>query len=230
MPIILLHGWGCDSNTFNEVISYLKEQYLVYAIDLPGFGKSEVMDTYYTLDDYVELIKVFIKDKNIIDPIILGHSFGGRIAIKYASLYKVNKLILVDSAGIRPKNYLYTKIKIMLYKLKKHWYKLTKNVMKYHNLIKNSGSDDYKKASLNMKMTLTKIVNENLDHLLKQIKAETLIIWGKNDNTTPLRDAKKLHRKIKNSGLVVIEGVGHFPYLDAPYYFRQILKAYLGVK
>lgn len=228
--IILLHGWGTDSTTFNDIINILKQKYLVYAIDLPGFGKSAEPDKYYTLDDYVNLLREFIKDKNIKNPIILGHSFGGRIAIKYASIYKVSKLILVDSAGLKPKNYLRTKIKILVYKLKKKWYKLTKNVMKYNRIVNSSGSSDYKNASIAMKRTLSKVVSEYLDRRLKKIEAETLIIWGKNDDVTILRDAKKLNKKIKNSGLIIIDGSGHFPYLDNRYYFNIILKEYLGVK
>ena len=98
-PIILLHGWGVDISIFDSITNMLKTKYTVYAIDLPGFCKSEEPDIPYNLDDYVELLYQFIVDLDIYNPILLGHSFGGRIAIKFASSYKVNKLILVDSAG-----------------------------------------------------------------------------------------------------------------------------------
>ncbi len=228
-PIILLHGWGVDSSIFNDLVNILKEKYLVYSIDLPGFGKSEEPSDYYTLDDYVELLHLFIIDKNIESPIILGHSFGGRIGIKYASLYHANKLILVDSAGLKPKNYLQIKCKICIYKLKKKWYKLTKNVIKYNDLLINSGSSDYKNASQVMKKTMTYVTKEYLDQHLKNIICDTLIIWGKKDDVTPYYNAIKLKKKIKNAGLVTLEGVGHFPFVESKKTFNKIIKSYLEV-
>ena len=228
-PIILLHGWGVDSNIFKELVDILKNKYLVYTIDLPGFGKSEEPNDYYTLDDYVNLLYLFIVDKNIENPVILGHSFGGRICLKYASLYQVDKLILVDSAGLKPKNYLQIKSKIYFYKLKKYWYKLTKNVIKYNDLLINSGSGDYKNASIVMKKTLSNVTKEYLDHILKNIICDTLIIWGKKDDVTPYYNALKLKKKIKNAGLVTIEGVGHFPFIESKKTFNKIIKSYLEV-
>ena len=118
-PIILLHGWGVDSSCFDDLMDSLKEKYQVFAIDLPGFGKSVEPSDYYVLEDYVGLVEQFVNDKKLANPIILGHSFGGRIAIRYASRHRVSKLILVDSAGMKPKNYVKVKLKIMIYKLKK---------------------------------------------------------------------------------------------------------------
>lgn len=226
-PIILLHGWGVDSSIYDYLAQNLAKDYLVYQIDLPGFGKSEEPICPYSLDDYVKLLRQFITDKNIENPIILGHSFGGRIVIKYASLYHVEKLILVDSAGLKKRNYHLVKTKIKIYQLKKKWYRLTKNIIKYHNLIKNSGSDDYQNASIIMKKTMINITNEYLEPLLKNIKCDTLIIWGKKDTTTPYYQALKLKKKIKNAGLVTLEGAGHFPFLESKQTFIKILKVYL---
>lgn len=229
-PVILLHGWGMSSKTFIDTINLLKQKYTVYAIDLPGFGKSSEPDNAYRLYEYVQLLNNFISDKNIIKPIIAGHSFGGRIAIKYASLTSnIHKLILIDSAGLKPKHHWLTNFKILKYKLLKKWYRITKNVMGYNNLIKNSGSNDYKQASLVMKKTLSNVVSEFLNTDLKKIKVETLIIWGANDTVTPFRDALKLRRKIKNSGLVVLDDVGHFSYLEARKKYLAIISNYLGV-
>ncbi len=229
-PIILLHGWGVDSSCFDDLMDSLKEKYQVFAIDLPGFGKSVEPSDYYVLEDYVGLVEQFVNDKKLANPIILGHSFGGRIAIRYASRHQVSKLILVDSAGMKPKNYVKVKLKIIIYKLKKKWYKLTKNVVKYHALIQKSGSIDYQNASIPMKKTLSKVVGEYLEKDLKKIKHETLIIWGKNDQETPYRDALKLKRKIKNSGLVSLDGVGHFPFIETKRIFNKIVREYLEVK
>lgn len=228
-PIILLHGWGVDISIFDSITNMLKTKYTVYAIDLPGFGKSDEPAIPYNLDDYVELLYQFIVDLDIHNPILLGHSFGGRIAIKFASLYKVNKLILVDSAGLKQKNFIKTKSKIILYKLKKKYYKITKNVIKYNDLLINSGSQDYKDASTIMKKILVNVTNEYLERYLKDITCDTLIIWGKKDDVTPYYNAIKLKKKIKNAGLVTLEGVGHFPFIESKKTFNKILKSYLEV-
>ena len=228
-PIILLHGWGANTNIFDSITNMLKTKYTVYAIDLPGFGKSEEPDIPYNLDDYVDLLYQFIIDLDIYNPILLGHSFGGRIAIKFASLYNVSKLILVDSAGLKQKNFIKTKTKILLYKLKKKYYKITKNVIKYNDLLINSGSTDYKEASVIMKKILVNVTNEYLDKYLKDITCDTLIIWGKKDDVTPYYNAIKLKKKIKNAGLVTLEGVGHFPFIESKKTFNKILKSYLEV-
>ena len=112
--IILLHGWAANNNIYKKIVDRLVSKYSVYLIDLPGFGKSIDLDKEYTLDDYVLFLKKFIETLKIDNPILIGHSFGGRIAIKFSSLYKVNKLILVDSAGIRHRSMsLYKKIIFM---------------------------------------------------------------------------------------------------------------------
>lgn len=227
--VILLHGWGVDSTIFNEIVDTLKDKYLVYTIDLPGFGKSDEPSIAYTLDDYVELLYLFILDKSIEHPIIIGHSFGGRIAIKYASLYQVNRLILIDSAGLKPVNNFKIKYKINIYKFKKWFYKTTKNVIKYNDLLINSGSSDYKNASSIMKKTLSNVTSIYLDNILKNIICDTLIIWGKKDDVTPYKHAIKLKKKIKNAGLVTLEGVGHFPFIESKKTFNKIIKSYLEV-
>lgn len=229
-PLILLHGWGCDRKIFSHLVSNLLDHFTIYTIDLPGFGDSDEPLKPYKLDDYVNLLTNFIIQNNIISPIILGHSFGGRIAIRYTSKTNItNKLILVDSAGIKPKNYFLVKLKIFKYKTKKKWLKLTKNVNAYLKLINSSGSNDYQNATPIMKQTLSKITKEHLEKDLKQIKTNTLIIWGKYDNTTPISDGKRINKLLVNSGLVVLNA-GHFPHLEKPNQFLSIVKSYLGVE
>ena len=230
-PIILLHGWGTNKNTFLPLAKLLSKKYEVHLIDLLGFGKSEAPYKALSLSDYVMLLRDYIEYKKLNKPIILGHSFGGRIAIKYASSFKnIEKLILVDSAGIKKRLSFLSRIKIKIYKLKKWWYKLTKNVVKFNNLINNSGSYDYKMASPVMKQTLVKVINEDLKPYLKKIEVETLIIWGRDDKETPIKDALIMNKLIKNSGLVTLENTGHFPYLENKHTFNIIISNYLGVK
>lgn len=229
-PIILLHGWGTNYDTFNYLTNYLTNYFTVFLIDLPGFGKSDEPPHIYTLDNYLHFLCKFIEELQIEHPIILGHSFGGRIAIKYASVSNnIKKLILVDSAGIKHFKSINTYLKIIKYKYLKFYYRKTKNITKYNQLNKNSGSNDYITLSNTMKGTMTKVLKENLKPRLKKIKTETLLIWGKDDKTTPYVDAKIMNKYISNSGIVSFDNVGHFPYLERKKQFNHIIGTYLGV-
>ena len=229
-PVILLHGWGTNYNTFSYLTNYLKNYFTVFLIDLPGFGKSEEPPHIYTLDNYVHFLFTFIEELQIENPIILGHSFGGRIAIKYAAVSdNIKKLILVDSAGIKHIKSLNTYFKIVKYKYLKFYYRKTKNITKYNQLNKVSGSTDYVALSDIMKGTMTKVLKENLKPKLKKIKVETLLIWGKDDKSTPYKDAAIMNKHISNSGIVSFDNVGHFPYLERKKQFNHIIGNFLGV-
>ena len=99
-PLIFLHGWGSNLHVFDKLVSQINEDYTIYQIDLPGFGESEILDS-YTIEQYAEYIYLFCLKLGIDKPILIGHSFGGRIAVKYSSLYSVEKLILISSPGVK---------------------------------------------------------------------------------------------------------------------------------
>jgi len=225
--IILLHGWGMNIITFREVFKEIARHHNVIAIDLPGFGNSS-LNRAYSLDDYSELIKQMIIDLKLNNVVILGHSFGGRILInlnKY-NLDQIIGLILVDSAGIKHFNLL-TKYKVLKYKTRKKLYKLLSLKQKLKILEETSGSIDYINSSPLLKETMNKTIHVNLKPYLKDIKLDTLILWGKNDYTTPLKDGMIMNENIKNSSLIVFESSGHFPYLDETTKFNLIVLSYL---
>ena len=115
--IIILPGWGDTRKTFNKIIDYFKEKYTIYIIDYPGFGNSSFPDYDLTIYDYTNIIRDFMKELNIINPIIIAHSFGGRIATLLSGYYKeeIDKLILIDIAGIKPKKNIFKLIKLFFY-------------------------------------------------------------------------------------------------------------------
>ncbi|MBQ8292957.1 MAG: alpha/beta hydrolase [Bacilli bacterium] len=226
--IIVLHGWGCNKELFKSIASALSTKYQVYVLDLPGFGKSEEPRIPYTLDDYTKVLKEFINKNHIENPIIIGHSFGGRIGIRYAYENKVKKLILIDSAGIKHHSIIKS-FKIYRYKLLKKWYVITKNISKLEELTEKSGSADFKAASNIMKRTLSLIVNTNQLKELSKIECETLILWGVLDKTTPYQDALIMKKRIKNSALISFDESGHFPFIDEEYKFIKVLKSYLQI-
>ncbi len=210
-----MHGWGASLLTFNKLIDVLSNNYKVYAIDLPGFGQSEV-GVPFSVEEVADLIYSFTLEMAISNPILLGHSYGGRVAIVYAAKYQVKKLVLVSAAGIRQKLRFSKKLKIKIYKMLK----------KCHLPIK-MGSTDYQNADNVKRIMLVKAVNQDLSEFMVKIKSPTLLIYGVCDDVTPLKLAEQIKSKIKNSVLIKIEECGHFPYLERASYFSIILMSFL---
>lgn len=215
--IILLHGWE-SPNTLYDLAKELSSSHKVYYIHIPGFGKSNNINYPLSISMQSLILKEFIKNMKLRKPHILGHSYGGRIAIEYASnSTNINKLILVDSAGIKNRS-IKIFIKERIYKI----YKLfKKSIDKY-------GSSDYVNATTMKKVMLIKAVKYDQKKCLNNIKAKTLIIYGLQDNTIPFSHAKTMNKKIRNSTLALIEGAGHFPFIDKKEEFNSILFSYLG--
>ncbi|MDO5724837.1 MAG: alpha/beta hydrolase [Tissierellia bacterium] len=229
---IILHGWGAMIQTVMPIINHLKNIGNVYALDLPGFGKSsepkEVWDSY----KYAEIVEKFIAKKKIDNPILIGHSFGGKICAIMASSPQnnVKKLVLIDASGIKPKRKLDYYIKVYTFKLMKKFYTLfNRDKKSLDNFYKKYGSDDYKAADGIMRKILVGVVNEDIKPILKDIKAKTLIFWGSDDDATPLYMADEFHVGIKNSILKIVDG-GHYSYLDHPNKFRETLDSFLDME
>lgn len=229
--LLFLHGWGCNSKTFQGLVEPFKQKYNLYLIDLPGFGKSTEPLFAYTLDDYAELLKYFMKLLELKEVILIAHSFGGRVAIRYLSKNKnanpVLKLILIASAGLKKKVNISKHLKVFKYKFKKTWYKITKNYLEYNYLIKNSGSSDYQNASIMMKKIMKQVIKENLKNDLRKIACPVLLIWGNKDLETPLYQAVMMKKLLKQSELITFDEAGHFVYLDEQEAVQQIIHDYL---
>lgn len=229
--ILLLHGWGCNHTTLKSIENIVKEKMHVFNIDLPGFGKSDEPKSVWGVEEYTNLIEKFAKKIGIESPTLLGHSFGGRISILFASRNKTHKVILTDAAGIKPKRSIKYYYKVYTYKVLKkllpvivgNEYAL-KLIDKYRG---KSGSSDYNQASPMMRAILSKCVNEDLKHVMPKIKASTLLIWGEKDTATPLSDAKTMERLIPDAGLVNFSGCGHYSFLDNPIGYRAVLNEFL---
>lgn len=221
-PIVLLHGWGQNIEMMKPVGEFFKEKYRVIIIDLPGHGMSDEPTYAYTVYDYVAVIKKLLKEIDVDNPIIIGHSFGGKIGLVYSSMYKVSKLILLGSPYKKAITKLSLKIKIMK-KLKKiPVLRLFENVVK-----KRMGSTDYRDASPIMRQIMVNTVNLDISEVLNKIKAPTLIIWGSRDEAVPVEDAYELEKLIPNAGLVVIDGASHYAYLEHLSYVIKIINSLL---
>ncbi|MBR4950224.1 MAG: alpha/beta hydrolase [Clostridia bacterium] len=231
--VVLLHGWGASIESFRPVIDALSRDYRVICPDLPGFGKSDEPKNPFSTEDYAEFVIEFLKALQIENPVLVGHSHGGRISLclmgKY--LFPVKKAILIDSAGIKPRRTLKYYFRTYKYKLGKKilscplYFKYTKPI--YDKYISNAGSEDYRNSSPLMKRTMSIVVNQDFSSYMKNIKTPTLLIWGDKDTATPLKDGQKMEKLIPDSGLVIFNGAGHFSYLDCFGRFISVLYEFL---
>jgi pimeloyl-ACP methyl ester carboxylesterase len=215
--VILLHGWLASLETMKPIANNLKKHFRVYNVDIIGFGKSDLPKQPLHTDDFGNFLNDFIKALNIENPILIGHSNGGRMIINYAGrkLGNINKIVLIDSAGIKPKRKLSYYIKIYTFKILKKLIPNTEKTKKLRNKVLNKfGSTDYKNSPEVLRKTMSNIVNEDLKSILPNIQAPTLLVWGTNDTATPISDAKIMEKLIPNAGLVKYDGAGHFSYLD----------------
>ena len=217
--VVLLHGWGQNIKMMDPLGKNIENKRITI-LDLPGFDGSEKPDFAYNISDYTELLHDFLESININNPILIGHSFGGRIAICYASLYKVNKLVLFGSPFIkREQNNLKVKVLKTLKKIKM-LNKLADYMKKY------MGSDDYKAASGVMREVLVNTVNTDLTLCAKKISCETLLIWGDNDEAVPVSEAKLLEKTISDSALIILKGT-HYCYLENLSHVVSILENFI---
>lgn len=229
--LMILPGWGDTRKTFNFLINCLKDKYTIYIFDYPGFGNSKFPNKELTIYDYALYIKNFIKENNISNPYILCHSFGCRIAILLIGKYRVlvDKLIIIGGAGIRRKSII-RKIKSFKYKLLKKLCILkrkNKREIYLNKLFNKYSSEDYRSLNEIERKTFSNIVNTDLRKYLKYIYSPTLLIWGSNDSSTPLKDGKFMNKKIKDSGLIIIKKGTHFVYLEYPLYILNIINYFL---
>ena len=179
------------------------------------------MEKPYSLDDYVNDFVQFIKKNKLNKPTVIAHSFGGRVALKTAYLYKnlLGKIVLTGSAGLKPKFSFKKFIKKWLNKLLKPFLSEKKRQAFY--------SKDYLMLDSVMKESFIKIVNEHLDYTLSSIENECLIINGTKDKETPIYMAKRLNKGLKNSKMILIKDAGHFSFIDNPAYFNREVREFL---
>ena len=221
--VVYLHGWGANKNSFLWVQPYF-ENFTNIFVDFPGFGDSKEPDKNWNVESFAVKLKTLIDGFDVDELVLIGHSFGGRVAIKFAALYQDKydslKLCLIDSAGLMPRRGIGYYFKVWKYKILKF---KAKNNSKLKEKLKDFGSNDYKVLSDTMKQVFVNVVNEDLSFDAKQIDVQTILVWGEKDTDTKLWMAKKLHKLIKNSKLYILKGAGHFSFIDKPQEFLIIL-------
>lgn len=219
--ILFLHGYLSCGKSFYNQLRFFERDFETFAPDLKGFGDNAEMPFAYSLDDYIEEVKEYCYKKGLVNPHVVAHSFGARIAVKAAATKAVafNRLVLTGAAGLKPKRTLKKTIKRACFSVLKKFVDKNKLTAFY--------SKDYLSLNAVMKESFIKIVNENLDDLLSSIENKTLLIFGDGDKETPLYMARRYERGIKNSKLIIIKGAGHFAFIDKPNKFNVEVKEFL---
>ena len=232
--LVLMHGWGCNLTTVRSIAAAASATHKVYNLDMPGFGKSPEPSQVWGVADYARMVERFVQLEGIVNPVLVGHSFGGRVAIMLASAFNISPdaLVLVDAAGIKPKRSLVYYWKVYTFKAMKRLAPLLlgqeRARKKIDGMRSRRGSSDYAQSSPKMRAVMSRVVNEDLKHLLKGIKAPALLIWGENDTATPMRDARMMEKLIPEGALVSFPGCGHYSFLDNPVQFAAVLQSCLG--
>lgn len=232
-PVILLHGWLATLETMRPIANNLCKNFKVYLVDVIGFGKSDLPEHPLNTEDFGNFLKDFVDKLNIENPILIGHSNGGRIIINAVGrgIVKANKIVLIDSAGIKPKRNLWYYLKISFYKCGKFFLNLlpnTKGIKKFKEKLRSKvGSEDYKTSANVLKETMKLIVNEDMSYLLPKISVPTLLFWGSLDTATPISDARKMEKLIPDCGLIEYAGSTHFSYLENINNVNAVLNEFL---
>ena len=220
--IVLLHGWGQNIEMMKMVSDPFVDDYDIVIIDLPGHGNSEEPKSVYSLYDFVDCVKSLLDSLKIKNPILIGHSFGGKISLLYASMYDVKKLVLFGSPFKKEIEKLSLKTKML---------KTAKKIPGLNKLEgfakKHMGSTDYKNASPLMREILVGHVNLDITEEVKKIKCPTLILWGTLDDAVPLERAYELENLISDAGVVVYEGCTHYAYLERLGQTINVLRSFL---
>ena len=221
-PLVLLHGWGQNIQMMTPIgDKFLKNDVII--IDFPGHGESEEPKEIWKIYDFADMVYELLKKLKIKNPILVGHSFGGKVALIYASKYPTKKLILLASPFKIKKDPNSLKVKIL---------KKIKSLPGMEGLSefakKHMGSEDYRNASPIMREILVEHVNTDLTEEVKEIKCPTIIIWGDRDAAVPIEDAYELSSYIKDSAVIKYDGCTHYAYLERLGQTISIIDNFIG--
>lgn len=222
--VLLLHGWGCDTSFFAPIIKALSETMRVTVLDFPGHGKSGFPPEPWGVPEYGEMTRAFMDVLAIHPCYVVGHSFGGRVALYLGSHWPgyVRRMIITGGAGLQKPQTARQKRRAGRYKALKKGAALLKSLKMFgplpdrleDALRKRYGSRDYNALDAEMRKTFVKIVSQDLQPLLSVVSVPTLLVWGDKDTETPLWMGEQMAREIPDAGLAVMENGSHFAYLE----------------
>lgn len=233
-PIIILHGWGLSGERFGPLASLLsKEGYETYAPDLPGFGTSATPKRAYVLGDYASFVHSYMAAKHIQNPILIGHSFGGRVSLKFQMLYPAESkaVILTGTPGFTPVPRKKLVFFVAAAKIGKCFFQLPilniiyDSVRKWYYYV--VGARDFYRAQGVMRDIFKNIVQEELETSMRAVGVPCLLVWGALDRITPVWIAEKMEKTITGSRLVVIPDCDHGVSYKMPEVFVKAINPFL---
>lgn len=210
--LVFLHGYLSTKESFYPQIEYFSRFCRVTAFDFPGFGGSDPIPAAWSVGDYADWTERFLRGAGIKNPLVIAHSFGGRVGIKLLARGLVDRAVLCGCAGIIPKRTISYRMRVWAYRNVK---KLAPEFAE-----RKFGSSEYRTLSPLMRESYKKIVNEDLREESKKIDRPVLFVTGERDNDTPVSSAEIYHRCVKNSKMLVLKDCGHFAHLDNPLAFN----------
>lgn len=228
--LVMLHGWKDSLITFNALSSRLIDGWRIVRLDLPGFGSSEHPKSPWYLEDYVRFVVKFCAKLNIKPDVYLGHSLGGRIAIKGLSEgeFTAKQLILIASAGIAKSQSTRNRSYQVIAKAGRvatlvpplvFWRQQLRT-----RLYRHAGSDYL--SSGDLKQTFLNIISEDLQSNAAKLQLPTLLIWGTADTQTPLADGRVLAGLIRHSEFATVDGGTHFVHQEEPDQVARIISEF----
>lgn len=232
-PVVLLHGWGSSARALAPIIRALTPSHTVWALDLPGFGLTLQPRETWGIEEYAGFVRHAMARFGIERADFIGHSRGGAMSIVLAAQTPdlVNRLVLVGSAGIRSPRTLRLRLKGFTARSGRrvlgHRLAGRAGERLLAALYDRLGMSDYRSAGP-MRAIFVKLVNEDLSLLLPVIQAPTLLIWGAQDQETPIWMGQQMASQIPQAELVVLERAGHFSFVDEPEQFEQAVTRFLS--
>jgi pimeloyl-ACP methyl ester carboxylesterase len=208
-PLLILHGWGRSGNEWitmaNELSAWSGRT--VYILDLPGFGGSSLPDV-ITIHQYSQLVKDFCAYMEIETAMIIGHSLGGRVGIVLSATYPkfVERLILIDPAGVKPKSLKRIILKSLATLF--GWVPLSLR----RRLAGRWMDEDYRNSPA-LQNLYRAVVGQDLRTLLLKVKCKTIVLWGQHDPILPLSLTKIYRQLLPDTQIRVVWGSGHDPHL-----------------
>lgn len=231
MTALILHGWRLSGSLYKDLKTTLeKHGFTVFNPDLPGFGQASLPEKPLALADYVAYVTAFLAKKKVRTALVIGHSFGGRIALKLAAEQPalVRKLILTGVPGFLPVKKSKVFLFLLLAKAGKIIFALPglrwAETVARKSLYRLAGASDYQHAAGVMRETFKKIISEDLSGYMAALKMPVTLIWGENDQVTPLWIGKKMAATIAGAKLMVVKNANHaLPYQNGRQFARFCL-------
>lgn len=231
-PVLLVHGWGASIELLAPLAIRLSRLgYQCYSFDLPGFGGSDEPPEPLTIFDYSAFCLAYLDHHQLGAVNYFGHSLGGRIGLILGSDHtdRIITLALSNSAGIKTEAPLGARLRLRAYRSARRSLERIGAKSASERLREEYrgrfGSDDYRNASPIMRQALINVVNEDLLSYAKRVAVPTILIWGDNDDDTPLWMGQNLEEAIPDAALIVHSGAGHYAYLDFPDKTSSIIDA-----